>query len=296
MFDFASAPRLARRWRTTCFDNLNRLDWVCSFSVICFGVRIAVRANDPTLLEKLRARLPADAKAYRGSVVDHYFSAILGGPVEGSRARRFHLLYHNHSQLYRGGDLDRLLREYDSIFRLAVAALAPRRVFVHAGVVGWNGHAILMPGRTLSGKTTLTAALVRAGASYFSDEYAVLDDEGRVHPFRKPLSLRTSPGSPQIDTPVEAIGGRAAKHPLPVGLVLVSSYKEGANWKPRTLTPGRGMLALLDNTVNALHVPERCISSIQKVVTQAPVVKTSRGECAAVVPRLLRMLERRCRR
>ena len=34
------------------------------------------------------------------------------------------------------------------------------------------------------------AALVRAGAEYYSDEFAPLDAGGLVHPFAKPLSIR----------------------------------------------------------------------------------------------------------
>ena len=34
------------------------------------------------------------------------------------------------------------------------------------------------------------AELLRAGAVYYSDEYAVVDPWGRVHPFAKPLSIR----------------------------------------------------------------------------------------------------------
>ena len=64
-----------------------------------------------------------------------------------------------------------------------MAAETRERVFVHAGVVGWKGHAIVIPGRSRSGKTTLVAELVKAGAEYYSDEFAVLDAEGRVHPF-----------------------------------------------------------------------------------------------------------------
>lgn len=295
MFDVASAPKLHRRWQTPCFDRLNNLDWPAGFSLRCFGVRTAVRANDPGLLDELRARVPTDARPYEGAVVDNYFSAVLGGAGDGRRTRRFHLLYHNHQRLYRGHDLDRLLEFYESFLRLTTAALAPRRTFVHAGVVGWNGQAILLPGRSMAGKTTLTAELVRAGASYFSDEYAVLDERGRVHPFRKPLSVRPSGTARQVDVPVEEIGGRAAGRPLPVGLVVLSRYKPGATWRPRTLSPGRGALAVLEHTVNGRLVPERVMASIHRVASQAPVVKASRDEAAEVAPRLLRMLERSSR-
>jgi len=295
-FDSLDPPKLHRAWHTPCFDNLNKLEWPYGFAVVCFGVRIGVRASNPDLLEKLRSLLPVDATPYHGKVVDHYFSAVLGGRVEGSRIRRLHLLYGNQELRSRGRDLDLVLHAFEPAFRLMVASLAPRRIFVHAGVVGWKGHAILFPGKTLSGKTTLVAELVRAGASYFSDEYAVLDAVGRVHPFRKPLSLRASPTARQVETPVEALGGKAARRSLPVGLVVMSTYRDGARWRPRTLTPGQGALAVLANTITALHAPVRAMTSIREVVVHAPVVKSSRGDAAEVAPLILQLLERRARR
>ena len=82
----------------------------------------------------------------------------------------------------------------ESHLQLYVAEWARRRIFVHAGVVGWRGRAILVPGRSFSGKTALIAAFVRAGATYYSDEYAVLDAKGRVHPYPRRLSIRSEGG------------------------------------------------------------------------------------------------------
>jgi hypothetical protein len=168
--DLLDPPKLHRAWHTPCFDNLNNLEWPYGFAATCFGVRIGVRANNPDLLDRLRRLLPVDAKPYPGEVVDHYFSAVLGGSVAGSRVRKFHLLYGNHTLLLRGREIDAITDAFEPAFRQVVASLAPRRIFVHAGVVGWKGRAILFPGKTLSGKTTMVAELVRAGASYFSDE------------------------------------------------------------------------------------------------------------------------------
>ena len=59
---------------------------------------------------------------------------------------------------------------------------------IHAGVVSNGERCIVLPGRTGSGKTTLTAALSRDGFHYFSDEFALLEDRTlRVRPV--PLSL-----------------------------------------------------------------------------------------------------------
>jgi hypothetical protein len=81
------------------------------------------------------------------------------------------------------GSLDRRLALgiLDAELRMYIALNAPEHVFVHAGVVGVGERAIVLPGRSFAGKTTLVAALVRAGAEYWSDEYAVLDADGLVH-------------------------------------------------------------------------------------------------------------------
>src|SRR5262245_38089017 len=42
--------------------------------------------------------------------------------------------------------------------------------YVHAGVVKWRGAAILLPGRSFAGKSTLVKTLCEAGATYVSDE------------------------------------------------------------------------------------------------------------------------------
>ncbi len=95
-----------------------------------------------------------------------------------------------------------------------VAEYAPEFVFVHAGVVAWQGRALLLPGVSHAGKSTLVAELVRAGATYYSDEFALLDSHGRVHPFARDLRIRR-PGKPdQTSVPVTHLKGRAGTQAL----------------------------------------------------------------------------------
>jgi hypothetical protein len=129
---------------------------------------------------------------------------------------------------------------------------------------------------------------VKAGATYYSDEFAVLDSQGLVHPFHKPLSLREpGDGGKQTNLAVEEIGGRAASDPLPVGLVLASEYKAGSHWRPRQLSPGEGILVLLANTVPARRSPERVLDTLGRVVAAAPVLKSKRGEATETARRIL---------
>ena len=127
-------------------------------------------------------------------------------------------------------------------------------LFMRVWLVG-KGQAIVIPGRSYSGKSTLVAELVRAGATYYSDEYAVLDSRGRVHPFSKPLELREEGEFRQTKITVAELGGHSGTKPLPVGLVLMTQFKNGARWRPRKLTAGKGVLEMLFNTVSARRNP-----------------------------------------
>lgn len=291
MPDVSTLPRLASHALTPCWDNLNKLTWVDGFAFTSYGVTLGVRVNDPALIPVLRGRLPRDAEPSDAEVVERYFSVILGGQKPGSRTRAFNMLYLDHSQAARSHALGDVLDAFESWSRLSVAEFAPTRVFVHAGVVGWKGRAILIPGKTQSGKSSLVAALVKAGASYYSDEFAVLDEAGRVHPFDKPLSMRVSPTARQHDVAVEDIGGRAGVEPLPVGLVVMSQHKAGARWRPQTLSPGLGVLELLANTISARRAAERALSTLEGVVSHAPVIKSERGEAKIAAARILQRMD-----
>jgi hypothetical protein len=194
-------------------------------------------------------------------------------------------------RLARSFDQDSLFETFESDLRLFVAELATHRVFVHAGVVGWKGQAIVIPGRSYSGKSTLVAELVRAGATYYSDEYAVLDSRGRVHPFSKPIELREEGKFTQRKVTVTELGGKSGTKPLPVGLVLMTRFQSGARWRPRNLTPGKGVLELLFNTVSARRSPERALATLRVVASQAALLKGVRGNATEVVNALLKRLE-----
>jgi hypothetical protein len=124
--------------------------------------------------------------------------------------------------------------------------------------------------------------------TYYSDEYAVLDAQGRVHHYARPLSIRENG---YLEKPkkykVEAFGGRPGSKPLPVGLVVVSKYKPGAKWRPRHLSAGEGALALLANTVSARREPQTTLATLQKVVSRASVVQGQRGEAQQVIDYVL---------
>jgi hypothetical protein len=268
-------------------QKIDRLGWAAGVSFVSYGRRIGVRTNDPAVLPRIESLLPPGWRRSPSSVVGRLYSVFVGGAGARAGVRRFHLAYANTFRMARTVDLDVALAAFESDMRLYIAERARRRVFVHAGVVAWRGRAIVIPGRSFSGKSRLVAALVRAGATYYSDEYAVFDDRGRVHPFPSPLSLRGEDGAPATRHAPESLGAAVGTAPLPVGLVAVSQYRSGARWRPRRLTPGQGVLALLANTVPARERPAAALVALQRALASAPVLKGPRGEASEVAGMLL---------
>lgn len=260
-------------------DKIDRLGWAAGIVFRSYGLRIGIRVSDPAGLESLADRLPPGWRPASTPVVEHLYSLLSGGPVRSASVRRFHVLYAGALRIARSLQINEVFDALESDLRSYVAEMAPRRLFVHAGVVGWRGKAILIPGRSHSGKSRLVEALVRAGAAYASDEYAVFDRRGRVHPFPAPLMLRGD-GEPRKKYAVDQLGGHVVEGGLPVGLVVVSRYRPGARWRPRRLTEGQGLLALLDNTIPARRRPRDALAILGRVVSRARVLKGPRGEAA----------------
>ena len=98
----------------------------------------------------------------------------------------------------------------------------------------------MIPGATFTGKTTLVQALVEAGATYYSDEYAVLDDRGRIQPYPRPLSIRTGDGSTLRERRADLVGRVAFDERARMAAVVITRYRAGVRWQPRRLTHGTG--------------------------------------------------------
>lgn len=183
--------------------------------------------------------------------------------------------------------LDVALTMLDAQMRLFIAANARDWLFVHAGVVALDGRALVAPGDSFTGKTTLVRALVNAGAMYYSDEYAVLDEAGRVHPYPRPLSIRTGDGGEVREQQMAANSAAAGEDSASLGVVAVTRYRGGAEWQPRRLSTGQGLVSLMANTVPAQDRPEESLRTLRRAVAGATVLEGDRGEASPVAAALL---------
>lgn len=249
-----------------------------------FGVRVIVGVPEADQLARVQALLPPGWRPCEATAEDKRFEITPDDEEEGKyQFLRGEIAYTDPL------DLDLALTLLEAQVRAYVALHAPDRIFVHAGVVATNDRAIVLPGMSFAGKTTLVAALVRAGALYYSDEFAVLDEDGLVHPYAKPLSLRGA-NQVQVDHHVNSLGGTQGDGALPVGAVVVTTYRRGAEWKPEPGTSGQGVLALLNNTVAAQHRPAEVMHALTRAVEGATVIQSERGDADELAPALLEQL------
>jgi len=173
-------------------------------------------------------------------------------------------------------------RFFDSLVRIIVAEHCKSLVFVHAGVVGWRGKALIFPADSFAGKTRLVAELIRRGAEYHSDEYAVIDANGLVYPFARPLTMSPDEVNPR-ELPMitaEDLGGISGESPIPVACVLFTKYEADAEWNPQVLSSGRGLMEILPQTIAIRRNTEFAINVLKNVITSAIIVKSARPDAA----------------
>ena len=246
-----------------------------------YGVRVRIESSDKRLFHAARLQMEhALAGNFR-----------LTEPVDTSHVFRLEREGKGYFQIKNGesSGINKskkvLLRYFDSCLRITIAEYAVGQVFLHAGVVGWKGKAIVIPGNSFSGKTTLVAEMVKRGAEYYSDEYAVFDEKGMVYPFTRRLGMRTQPGKAHsIDTmyiTAEELGGTVGSSPIPVGVVLLTAFEKNTDWKPEFLTSGQGVLEMLSQTIPIRYAPEFSLNVLKKVATNAIIVKSPRFDAIA---------------
>jgi hypothetical protein len=161
---------------------------------------------------------------------------------------------------------------------IAIAEHAKAHVFVHSGVVAWNGRVILIPGTSFAGKSTLVWSIVQAGGVYFSDEFAVFDASGHVQPFPLPISLRTEDGEKRHEMPAKV----AAAPALP-DLVIFANYRQGKRWEPERLRPAQTAMNLLRHSVGVRRNPELVLSVLKDVGLRTEGFAGHRGDWSQVL-------------
>jgi hypothetical protein len=269
-----------------------RYRWQLQQRFAAYGAQILVRTNRAVAMPRLLTRLPLGSCLVTedgATPPDHVVSVVFPDEV-GDAA----VLHCDGKRVAVWRDEAELLDAFERNAAYRVAETARERVFIHCGVVGWRGRAILIPGRSCYGKTTLVTRFLAAGATYYSDEYALLDRHGRVHPYARPLQIRRQHGS-LAQTAVKAEdlqgSGGIGREPIEPALMLCCRYRAGSGWRPRQITAGAAALELIRFSFTAYRSPESAFHAASETASRLTAWRGCRGEAERVVEWALNRLD-----
>jgi hypothetical protein len=247
-------------------------------------LRIGFEANDESVFHRLDSILPPGWLPISPTELDFRYSLQLGRNEQASTADL------GPKEFIRARSLDRLFFLAASHLERTIAEYSPVSTFIHAGVIGWRGRAILFPGRSGTGKSTLVRALLRLGALYFSDEFAAIDSEGLVHPFARPLSLRVPGGRAAVQP--DQLGAEIGAQPFPAGAVIMTRYAPNGVWQPVLVSRGRAVLELLRNAVAVRSDPARSITRVKLLIGSSIAIRSVRSEAERMADLILNTVDK----
>jgi hypothetical protein len=209
-----------------------------------------------------------------------------------SESSKFQLLYSGGS-LIKSRDPSNLLQHLLWHINSEACRRTGDFFLIHAGAVVFpTGGALLLPGPTGSGKTTLVAALVSAGFGYLSDEAAAIDPvTRRVHPFPKALafkegSLELLPGLQKAGSNGSVITGqqhllpeeiRAGSVAAPGQVAAIVAIVRNSETEIAPITAATAAKILAENALNLRAYKSRGLELIADVVRGANCFRMKLG-------------------
>ena len=274
----------------TFVSTLNSHLNVRSFDFECYGVKIRLDGNDQSIIDEAervtRKALLNDLRIVTSEKFDTVFTLTLD-------AKGTIFLSHDGESIDHGDVPEYFFGHFNSLIRVAVAERAVDRVFIHAGAVGWKGKAIILPGTSFIGKSRLVAELVRNGAVYYSDDYAIFDGDGLLYPFARTMTLRTDEQNYSLfEMTASELGGQTGTEPLRVGTVLLTEYKPDAKWEPKFLTSGNGVLEMVPFTFSFVNRPDFSLGVLNNILSRAIIISSQRGSADNFAKTLLDFVDK----
>ncbi len=259
------------------------ISFVRPFSFESYGVFVTIRSNQQEIVDQAAEVAVKSLLGEVRTVGETDFDYVFDLPCDEDG---LYFLFQNGKELSSGDNLPIFFKFFDSILRVAIGEYAADRVFLHAGVVAWNGKAIVLPADSYQGKSTLVSELVRNGAEYYSDEFAIIDRDGFVHPFARRIGMRTDDYK-VFELTVEDLGGTYGAKPIPIGMVLLTGYRADAKWKPEILTQGNGILKIIPFALSIRYRTNFVMEVLHKVASRAIIASSLRGSADKFAKTLL---------
>lgn len=240
-----------------------------------YGMSGCVTVPSPDLVRRVVSLLPIHATSREPRPDDRQFA--IETDADGN-----HVVVDGREVVNRQTTLEGALFMLNRHLAYVAIGNARDHLLVSAGVVGVGGRAIVLPGPTRIGKTQLVAALLRAGATYYTDDYAVFDEQGRARPYPSRLLMRGGEGR---KTP-ESLGAERGEDLIPVAVIALVRFAPDGAWSVRRRTPAEGALMLLQ-AAYGLEDPSAMLPISRRAAGRAIVLEGERGEADEAAAALL---------
>jgi hypothetical protein len=176
-------------------------------------------------------------------------------------------------------------------------------VLVHASAAAHAGTALVLPGPMGAGKSTLVAALVRAGLDYLTDEVVAIDPgSGLVRPYPKYVSLAGDPAAAAPEAVREYLGdtslvapdalrpGAVAREPASPRVVVTPRYEPGATATLEPLRPAAALAALAQHSFHLETDAARTLAVLGALVQQSACYELVSGDVPGATRLLLELV------
>lgn len=168
---------------------------------------------------------------------------------------------------------------------------------LHAGLVGLDGHGILLPGISGKGKTVLTAWLLTREFDYLTDELVFIPFGTMLGVgFCRPLNLKSDArrligkGLPVTDRKwimrtrgvdmirPEIMGAKRLLSDVSVELIVFPQYLASSELNIDPLSKAQAGLELMQCLINARNLPELGFNQVAELVRKIPAFKLVYGD------------------
>lgn len=163
------------------------------------------------------------------------------------------------------------------------------KAVIHAGTVVYNDKAIVVSGNSGSGKSRLVQEFLRHGAEYSSDEYAILDRQGYVHPYPRTLMIRTD-GDQQYPVLPSELHAEVREQPAPAALFLFLRFEPNApGLDIQPLDRSEFLIRLLQSTPQVMADRPDVLAPLMATASLAKSYAGVRGEVSRAAAEILHL-------
>lgn len=204
------------------------------------------------------------------------------------------LCYRNEILMFEGKIGETAVALLDAVIYELAKKCADGLLF-HAAALYRKGCGILLPGRSKSGKTFLSACLARRGYAYLTDEMTVIAPQTLgMKGFRKPLHIKDAaiPGLNSVLKKPDRMTRQPGDGIIPVdqgilvdsscfgpvvksgnptaGLIIFPEYKPRSKFEMIRLTTAKTGLLLMKTFINARNLPSHGFNQIGLLARKVP--------------------------